>query len=255
MSIYINSNDYITGYAYNGRFILNKQISGQFIVQDYHFDDIISNWCNTSNNELYCYPSFNDDDFSGMKITFGNISSSRPVDIISWFETAFVQLTTAWTGLTCAVTYDFLTDVYTITFNHAVFFGVLLPSEVEFGDPEEIGSTIATLFNWPPEGEGLLPNSENESLNPHAVFYISGKNFGVPNYLEVLCPQIKGRIYTSKSNNPSFLITTKDTKILNQKIRIQSLTNYLDLKVYKPGYVSSEDYELPNTYEIILKPA
>lgn len=254
MSIYINSNDVYSGTSYDGRFYFSRTFSGQFVLQDYNLNNLISNWCNSTNNILYCYPSFNNS-LPAVRVSFANINSSNPEDIKNWFETAFQQLINAWAGLTCAVTYNYNTDIYTITFNHSVFFGILLPSEIELPeDPDEIGSTIAELFNWSPNGSGLLPNSGNTALDPHSVFHISGINFGTPHYLEVKCPQITSKFYTSKTSNPSFILSTRDDKILGQKIYIPAPVNYLDLKVYKSGYYNST-YNLNNEYDIIFKPS
>lgn len=255
MSVYINSNDVASGTSTNGRYDFGRQISGNFIIQDYNFENVINNWCDSSNNSLYVYPTFDVGNTlgGGRTITFANLNSSSSGDLIQWFSDAFNQLVTYWAAknFQYLISYNIDTDKYTITFSSStgsgvVAVGYLLPSEIPFpGDPAT-GSTIASLFGWTPDGDGVLFDVPGNEM------IIPGINFGIPRVLEVDCPQMRNKMYTSKNYNPSFLLTTTDQKIYGQKIYIPTPTTYLDLKVYKVGYRDTT-YSLLNNFSVILK--
>jgi hypothetical protein len=243
MSVYINSDDVYSGTSYNGRYNLSRQLFGQYTLQDYDFNSTISNWCNSTNNQLLVTDP-NNIGLPAVNVIFGNISSGATGDIISWFETAFSQLNDNGYSITFNTTYNASLDRYTTTFARELAVSYYGPGESTGPDME---STIAPLFDWTPNGDGVL------FTQPFTEFVISGKNFGIPHFLEVICPQMRSRLYTSTATNPSFIISTSDHKVTGQSISIPIPTNYLDLQITKAGYENTT-YTLINNFSLIFKP-
>lgn len=242
MSIYINSNDVSSGVAYNGSYTLHRQVFGNYILQDYNFDATISNWCNSTNNQLLITDP-NNILLPAVNVIFANISSGSTGDIISWFNTAFAQLNDNGYSITFSTTYNSALDRYTTTFSRELAVSYYGPGESTGPDME---STIAPLFDWTPNGTGVIFDQ------PFTEFVVSGKNFGIPHFLEVICPQIRSRLYTSTLTNPSFIITTSDQKVTGQQLYIPIPTSTLNLHITKAGYESST-YSLINKFSLILK--
>lgn len=230
MAFFIDSND-VTENPYDGTFTFPIALQGHYTILQQNFLASTINWCNSSNNKLAIWKS----DKDPVMLTFANISSAESEDIEEWFHTAFLPVTTSW-NMVLSVTYNSDTRQYKLQFSNTVSLGTLLPSEVKDEDPAVYGSTIAALFDWTPNGTGLIPNkSDGTTSNTNNIFYISDVNMGSPDLLEVTSPQILPKVWTNSTEPVAFLVHTDSGKIINQDIFIPTSTSKLDLQVKRIG--------------------
>lgn len=235
MSIHIYSENYESGTRTDGVWNLYNTIRGNYSVisQSFNVQDIP--WVFPGANSL-AFAKTGTSPLITAVIQFPTMYEDDSASVIAWFEAGIA--TSGWT--TCVGSYDSTAGMYSFTFDTTI-------TVLHTLEHPSIFYVFDWLIDYDPE------NLNYPFTNPGTVVkfkdtYIKNN----PKFLYINIEEADSRYTTDAVQNPTLLISTRDTELTDQEVYFSSLTDTFTISIYRTN-MPDHTVTLTDTWELILQ--